>query len=231
MSNAETFAVTPPARRKNSEVSSRQNSSFVKRAAKAGHERATIKKKLMQKNIKIEATDSANFAKQSSKDNSAMSKRLLEALKKLTAGSVPHPCGGFTTDDMQWQLGTAFLDENEMASALEELEEAKLIRFAGHDEDDAIGSCYELREAAWTQEETPLEKAEKKCIAEREARKTDSAFNAAVDTWNARGILLSEKKLLQAQISQLDEQISRHSRQLEQIKLLVQPRNQQLIFW
>ena len=203
----------------------------MKRAAKAGHERATIKKKLMQKNIKIEATDSANFAKQSSKETSELAAKLLGAIKKLTAEREPHPCGGYTTDDMQWQMGTAFLDQKAMDSALEELQELKLIRFAGHDEEDAIGTCYELRETARTREETPFEKAEKRCMAEVEARKTDSAFNAGVQSWNARGILLSKKKLLQAQIRELDEQISRRTRELDQVKLLVQPKNQQLIFW
>lgn len=36
---------------------------------------------------------------------------LLFALKSLSVGYKPHPCGGFTTDDMEWRLGTAFTGE------------------------------------------------------------------------------------------------------------------------
>ena len=46
---------------------------------------------------------------------------------------------------MQWQMGTAFLDHQELNDALDELQSAKIIRYAGYDEDDAIGHCYEIR--------------------------------------------------------------------------------------
>lgn len=70
--------------------------------------------------------------------------KLLAALHRLTRERVPHPCGGFTSDDMEWQMGTAFTDENVLADALAELESARLIRFAGFDDNDAIGTCYEI---------------------------------------------------------------------------------------
>lgn len=76
---------------------------------------------------------------------SALASKLLNALQKLTKECVPHPCGGFTTDDMEWRMGTAFTGEQALTEALEELQAAKLIRYAGYDEDDAIGHCYEIR--------------------------------------------------------------------------------------
>lgn len=69
---------------------------------------------------------------------------LLRALKLLEAGYQAHPCGGFTTDDMQWRLGIAFTLESDLTAAIEELEEQKLIRYAGFDESDGIGHCYEV---------------------------------------------------------------------------------------
>lgn len=77
---------------------------------------------------------------------SAFAERMLKALRLLSKENEPHPCGGFTTDDMQWRMGTAFTSEKLLASALEELETARLIRYAGYDEEDAIGTCYALRE-------------------------------------------------------------------------------------
>lgn len=74
----------------------------------------------------------------------SFSERLLAALRGLTKECEPHPCGGFTTDDMQWRMGTAFTDEQVLLSAIDELAEARLIRYAGYDEDDAIGHCYAL---------------------------------------------------------------------------------------
>lgn len=76
---------------------------------------------------------------------SALASKLLKALQTLTKECVPHPCGGFTTDDMEWRMGTAFTGQQALNDALDELQEAKLIRYAGYDEDDAIGHCYEIR--------------------------------------------------------------------------------------
>lgn len=76
---------------------------------------------------------------------SALASKLLKALQTLTKECVPHNCGGFTTDDMEWRMGTAFTGTQELNDALDELQEAKLIRYAGYDEDDAIGHCYEIR--------------------------------------------------------------------------------------
>lgn len=70
--------------------------------------------------------------------------RMLGALQSLTAKNEPHPCGGFTTDDMQWKMGVAFTGGELLTAALEELIAAGLIQYAGDDEEDAIGVCYEL---------------------------------------------------------------------------------------
>ncbi len=75
---------------------------------------------------------------------SGLAERLLRSLQLLTRERQPHPCGGFTTDDMQWRLGVAFTPEAELHEALDELVDAGLIRWAGDDEQDAIGVCYEL---------------------------------------------------------------------------------------
>jgi hypothetical protein len=40
-----------------------------------------------------------------------LSEQLLLALKSLSSGYMPHDCGGFTTDDMEWRLGIAFTGE------------------------------------------------------------------------------------------------------------------------
>lgn len=74
---------------------------------------------------------------------SPMATKLLLALRKLEQGYRPHPCGGFTTDDMEWRLGIAFSLQEELDAALEELQARKLIRYAGYDEEDGIGHCYE----------------------------------------------------------------------------------------
>lgn len=75
---------------------------------------------------------------------SALASKLLNALQKLSKECMPHPCGGFTTDDMEWRMGTAFTGEEALNAALDELQEARLIRYAGYDEDDAIGHCYAI---------------------------------------------------------------------------------------
>jgi len=71
---------------------------------------------------------------------------MLVALRRLTKERVPHPCGGFTTDDMEWQMGTAFIGEQTLNAALDELHAGRLIHYAGYDDDDEIGHCYELTE-------------------------------------------------------------------------------------
>lgn len=77
---------------------------------------------------------------------SPFAERMLKALRLLTKENEPHPCGGFTTDDMQWRMGTAFTSDEQLHETLEELETARKIRFCGFDDDDAIGTCYGLRE-------------------------------------------------------------------------------------
>jgi hypothetical protein len=79
--------------------------------------------------------------------NSALSPfaaRMLTALQKLTKECEPHPCGGFTSDDMQWRMGTAFTPDKTLWETLDELTTARLIRHCGDDDEDAIGTCYEL---------------------------------------------------------------------------------------
>jgi len=73
-----------------------------------------------------------------------LASKLLIALQHLTKECVPHKCGGFTTDDMQWRMGTAFISETELNDAIDDLEERKLIRYAGYDDEDAIHHCYQL---------------------------------------------------------------------------------------
>lgn len=70
--------------------------------------------------------------------------KMLVALKRLTSECEAHPCGGFTTDDMQWRMGLAFTPEETLWAALDELTEARLIRYCGDDDKDAIGTCYEI---------------------------------------------------------------------------------------
>lgn len=75
---------------------------------------------------------------------SGLAEQLHHALVLLSKERHPHACGGFTTDDMQWRLGVGFTPEADLHAALEELEDAGLIRWAGDDEHDAVGVCYEL---------------------------------------------------------------------------------------
>ena len=45
----------------------------------------------------------------------------------------------------QQALEAAERRRQELNDALDELQSAKIIRYAGYDEDDAIGHCYEIR--------------------------------------------------------------------------------------
>ena len=84
---------------------------------------------------------------------------MLAALKRLTKQCEPHPCGGFTTDDMQWRMGTAFTPDETLWATLDELTAAHLIRYCGNDDDDAIGSCYELLPNSMFGPKCPAERA------------------------------------------------------------------------
>ncbi len=75
---------------------------------------------------------------------SPFAEKLLKAFQRLTKECVPHPCGGFNTDDLEWRMGIAFTPEEDMGEAMDELLKARIIRFAGFDENSAIESCYEL---------------------------------------------------------------------------------------
>lgn len=68
--------------------------------------------------------------------------KLLAALQRLTRERVQHPCGGFNIDDMRWQMGLVFEPDETMHEAMDELLNARLIRFAGYDENAAYESCY-----------------------------------------------------------------------------------------
>ena len=70
---------------------------------------------------------------------------LLDGLKLLEAHYVPHACGGFTTDDMQWSKGRAFIDEDELFTALDELQDAGLIVRIDDDETNESGTCYRTK--------------------------------------------------------------------------------------
>src|SRR5262245_36239214 len=77
-----------------------------------------------------------------------LAERMLSALRALTEECVHHPCGGVRNDDMEWRMGTAFTGQEALWAALDELQAARLIRYAGYDDADAIGHCYELTEQA-----------------------------------------------------------------------------------
>ena len=76
---------------------------------------------------------------------SPLAARALAGFRELTQKYTPHPCGGFTTDDLAF-VRAGWYQDDEGREAIEELERARLIRYAGHDDDDAIGTCYELTE-------------------------------------------------------------------------------------
>lgn len=87
---------------------------------------------------------------------SPLPEKMLGALQALNNECVPHPCGGFTTDDMEWRMGTAFTGERALSDALEELRAAGLVHYAGFDENDAIGHCYALHPARLDEGEWPV---------------------------------------------------------------------------
>jgi hypothetical protein len=75
----------------------------------------------------------------------SLAEKMLKALRGLAKECVPHPCGGYTTDDMEWRMGTAFTGTEALTEALDELQKSNLVRYAGYDDNDAIGHCYELK--------------------------------------------------------------------------------------
>lgn len=76
---------------------------------------------------------------------SPFAEKILCALRDLYRGYRPHPCGGFNIDDMRWRMGLVFEPDETMHEALDELLNARLIRFAGYDDEAAEGTttCYE----------------------------------------------------------------------------------------
>jgi hypothetical protein len=69
---------------------------------------------------------------------SPLAAKAFAALCRLTKERVEHHCGGFTTDDMKWQMGAPFTD---IAEAIDELESARLIRFVAFDDNAAESAC------------------------------------------------------------------------------------------
>lgn len=104
----------------------------------------------MKTNVKTDESDEGKSwphgwrTPQSGSALSPFAAKMLAALQRLTKQCEPHPCGGFTTDDMEWRMGTAFTPAETLWATLDELTAARLIRHCGNDDDDAIGSCYEL---------------------------------------------------------------------------------------
>ena len=74
---------------------------------------------------------------------SDLAKQMLEALRTLHKERMPHACGGFSADDMTWQIRRPFTDEGRAMAAIDELLEAGLVKWVGLDiSDDA--NCYTL---------------------------------------------------------------------------------------
>jgi hypothetical protein len=68
-----------------------------------------------------------------------MGQRCLSALRALTLQRVQRSCGGFSEDDISWQMRTML----GIGEVLEELEAAGLIRCMGNDDEDEV-ACYAL---------------------------------------------------------------------------------------
>lgn len=71
---------------------------------------------------------------------SPLAEKISAALRQLKAHRQPHPCGGFNIDDMRWQMGRVFEPDDTIHEAIQELIDAKLIRFAGFDDEAAEGT-------------------------------------------------------------------------------------------
>ena len=68
-----------------------------------------------------------------------MGQRCLSALRALTLQRVQRSCGGFSQDDISWQMRTMA----DIGEVLGELEAAGLIRAMGYDDEDEV-ACYAL---------------------------------------------------------------------------------------
>jgi hypothetical protein len=73
---------------------------------------------------------------------SDFAKELLGAIRALAKDYVPHPCGGYNIDDMRWRLGKFFEPDETMYEAIDELSQARLIRYMGEDDETAYICCY-----------------------------------------------------------------------------------------
>jgi hypothetical protein len=72
-------------------------------------------------------------------DGAAMQERALAALRELMVGRVQRSCGGFSCDDIGWQMRVV----DPVDAVIEALEERGLVRFTGWDDADEV-SCYAL---------------------------------------------------------------------------------------
>lgn len=73
---------------------------------------------------------------------SPLPSKILTALQRLTKEREPHPCGGFTLDDITWQMRAAFTPQDDLECALDALTDAGLIRYAG---EAAEAACYAVQ--------------------------------------------------------------------------------------
>lgn len=75
---------------------------------------------------------------------SPLAAKMLAALRSLTAHRQTAPCGGFTLDDISFQMRTFSPAPADLYTAMDDLESAGLVRFAGIDEEADDAPCYSL---------------------------------------------------------------------------------------
>lgn len=66
---------------------------------------------------------------------------------------------------------------------------------------------------------------------EREAMKNDSAFKTGCQLWNERTHTVCALARLQGKLAAVQARLDQQTRQLEQLRPLIQSRHQHLIFW
>lgn len=76
---------------------------------------------------------------------SPLAAKMLAALRSLTSHRQPAASGGFTLDDISFQMRTFSPEPADLYAAMDDLEAAGLVRFAGIDESAADDApCYSL---------------------------------------------------------------------------------------
>ncbi|MGZ5527816.1 MAG: hypothetical protein ACXWJB_04010 [Limisphaerales bacterium] len=73
-----------------------------------------------------------------------LAEKIVRALSSLAIECKPHSCGGFTLDDIRWRMGTPFISDESLYESMDEVLEARLIRYVGYDDEAAEGCCYEF---------------------------------------------------------------------------------------